>query len=125
MFFLFKNKTVIGSTQAFKSTTFDDKTLSLGYIISPLEQGKGYGTTMLKFVANYLTDLKKVVVLGFRDGNIASERIATKSNFSYLMRTNIYDALGKNRPMTFYKYTTPSINESYSVLKEKILTTNQ
>jgi hypothetical protein len=127
MFFLFKNNVVIGSTQAFKSKTFDDNTLSLGYIVSPSEQGKGYGTTMLKFVSNYLTDLKKTVVLGFRDGNTSSERIAVKCNFSYLMRTNILDALGRDRPMTFYKYNgTSTINEEYSVLPDaKGLITNQ
>jgi RimJ/RimL family protein N-acetyltransferase len=54
MFFLFKGNDVIGTTQAFRSRMFDPNTLSLGYIVSPSHQGKGYGTIMLKFVSEYL-----------------------------------------------------------------------
>jgi GNAT superfamily N-acetyltransferase len=119
MFFLFKGKDVIGTTQAFRSKSFDPNTLSLGYIISPSHQGKGYGTIMLKFVSEYLHSDKLFfdVVLGFRDGNFASEKIAAKNNYQYYLRTNVPDIEGNVRPMTYYKYGgKPLINESYSVI---------
>ena len=126
MFFLYKGKDVIGTTQAFESRSFGGDTLSLGYVVSPKVQGKGYGTVMLKFVSEYLHDLRINVVLGFRDGNVASERIAAKNNYSYLMRTSVMDVNGENRPMTFYKYNgKPIVNESYNVIpNSKMLTTN-
>lgn len=127
MFFMYNGKNIVGTTQAFKSSAFDDDTLSLGYIMSPQSQGKGYGTMMLKFVSSYLHDKNIKVVLGFRDGNVASERIAVKSNYSYLMRTSTADAKGVVRPITFYKYNgTTIVNEGYdAITSSKILTTNQ
>lgn len=115
MFFLYEDKKIVGTTQAFTSTSFD--ALSLGYIVSPTSQGKGYGTRMLKFVSNYLTEEKHKIVLGFRDGNIASEKIAAKNNYKYYLRTTVPDYKGESRPMTYYKYEgKPIVNESYSVI---------
>ena len=127
MFFLYKDNNIVGTTQAFKSKMFEHHTLSLGYIVSPSSQGKGYGTMMLKFVSEYLTSKNINIVLGFRDGNVASERIAAKNNYSYLLRTTVPDASGEVRPMTFYKYNgKPVMNESYNVIpNSKILTTKQ
>jgi len=128
MFFLFKGKDVIGSTQVFRPHMFEPNTLSLGYIVSPFHQGKGYGTIMLKFVSEYLYGVGFTnIVLGVRDGNSASERIAAKNNYSYFIRTNVPDAFGSNRPMTFYKYNgKTTINEGYAIIpKSKILVTNQ
>lgn len=129
MFFLFKGNDVIGTTQAFKSSMFSPSTLSLGYTLSPLHQGKGYGTIMLKFVSEYLHSDKLWfdLVLGFRDGNTASERIAAKNNYTYYLRTTVADAEGVRRPMTYYKYNgKQNINEGYNVISQKkVLTTNQ
>lgn len=127
MFFLYEGNEIVGTTQSFNSNEFGDNTLTLGYIVSPNVQGKGYGTLMLKFVSEYLHKLGINIVLGFRDGNVASERIAAKNNYSYLTRMNQVDALGEIRPMTYYKYNgKPLINESYNVIpNSKILTTNQ
>jgi hypothetical protein len=57
--------------------------------------------------------------LGFRDGNMASERIAAKNNYKYYYRTSIADATGLIRPITYYKYAgKKSINESYTVIPQ-------
>lgn len=127
MFFLFKGKDVVGTTQTFKSWRYTGA-LTLGYTVSPLHQGKGYGTIMLKFVTDHLIKVGfDEILLGFRDGNVASERIAAKNNYTYHSRTNVPDASGVNRPMTYYKYNGKNtINESYSVIpQKKVLTTNQ
>ena len=127
MFFLYEGNDIVGTTQAFKASIFGENTLSLGYIVSKKHQGKGYGTTMLRFVSNFLNDLDINIVLGFRDGNVASEKIAAKNNYTFHMRMDQADQHGKIRPMTYYKYAgKPIMNESYSVIpSSKILTTNQ
>lgn len=117
MFFLYENDKIIGTTQAFKTVHFGENNLNIGYIISPEDQGKGLGTKMLRFVSEYLTEKGYPLVLGFRDGNYASEKIAAKNNYTYLKRIEVPDSFGNSRPMTYYKYQGKlNLNEEYQLV---------
>lgn len=110
MFFLYKGNSIIGNLQAFTpyiqqmSPDIIDNGIEVGYMIAPSEHGKGYGTLFLEAVTSYLVQEGYTPVLGFRDGNYASEKIALKNNYKFLKRITKPDIDNRNKPMTYMVY---------------------
>lgn len=125
MYFLYYENELVGSLQAFEARAFGINSISVGYIVKPGNQGKGLGTIMLREATRDLVKEGYNIMLGFRDGNYASEKLAIKNNYKYHARVSVSDIDGNFRPMTYYKYESSFINESKSLLDNKSILLEQ
>ncbi|MCP1102333.1 ribosomal-protein-alanine N-acetyltransferase [Aequitasia blattaphilus] len=79
------NDVVIGSIGAFRCDNIHFRTAEMGYYIGEEQWGKGYGTSAVTWVCNYLfehTDIIRIFAEPFAY-NIASCRILEKSGFQF------------------------------------------
>lgn len=84
-------------------TEIMDKTIEIGYVITPAHHGKGYMTTALKLaIAELFAQGFTIVTAGAFAENSASIRVMEKSGMHRVDRTDVIEYRGETHQCVYY-----------------------